>query len=46
MANGRVPKTGEVASDFELSDSTGEPRRLSTLAARGPLVLIFYRGDW
>ncbi len=46
MTDGRVPKTDEVAPDFELTDSTGKPRRLSSLAARGPLVLIFYRGDW
>ncbi len=41
-----TPKTGEVALDFELPDSTGAPRKLSELTASGPLVLLFYRGHW
>jgi peroxiredoxin len=40
------PKPGETAPDFELSDSTGAPQRLSDLCASGPLVLLFYRGHW
>jgi thioredoxin-dependent peroxiredoxin len=39
-------KIGQAAADFELSDSTGTRRRLSELAAAGPLVLLFYRGHW
>jgi peroxiredoxin len=41
-----TPKIGEVAPDFELPDSTGALRELSELTARGPLVLLFYRGHW
>ncbi|MFZ0700212.1 MAG: hypothetical protein WBX13_06965 [Candidatus Acidiferrales bacterium] len=40
------PQPGEAAPDFELSDSTETPRRLSELCASGPLVLLFYRGHW
>jgi peroxiredoxin len=43
---GKLPITGTVAPDFELPDSTGALRRLSELAASGPLVLLFYRGHW
>ena len=41
-----MPQAGRVAPDFELPDSTGAARRLSELAAGGPLVLLFYRGHW
>jgi peroxiredoxin Q/BCP len=34
--------TGDVVPDFELSDQTGAPRRLSTMLADGPVVLFFY----
>jgi peroxiredoxin Q/BCP len=33
---------GDKAPDFELSDENGVPRRLSELAASGPVVLFFY----
>ena len=33
---------GDVVADFELPDQTGTPRRLSDLAADGPVVLFFY----
>jgi peroxiredoxin Q/BCP len=33
---------GEEVPDFELPDQNGEPRRLSTLLAEGPIVLFFY----
>jgi len=39
-----VIRTGDTAPDFELSDETGTPRRLSTLLASGPVVLFFYPG--
>ena len=35
-------KTGDKVEDFELPDQTGTPRRLSELAAGGPVVLFFY----
>jgi len=34
--------TGDKAPDFELPDEDGVPRRLSDLAAHGPVVLFFY----
>jgi thioredoxin-dependent peroxiredoxin len=34
--------TGDLAPDFELPDEDGVPRRLSDLAADGPVVLFFY----
>lgn len=46
MANGKTPARGEIAPDFELADTSGQPRRLSDLAAQGTLVLLFYRGYW
>ena len=33
---------GDQAPDFELADEDGVPRRLSDLAATGPVVLFFY----
>jgi peroxiredoxin Q/BCP len=33
---------GDQAPDFELLDEDGTPRRLSELAANGPVVLFFY----
>lgn len=35
-------KIGDVVADFELLDQHGEARRLSALAANGPLVIFFY----
>jgi peroxiredoxin len=32
--------------DFELPDQTGRPWRLSEHLKSGPLLVIFYRGDW
>jgi len=46
MATGKMPVAGEVASEFELPDSTQTPRRLSELVSQGRLALVFYRGDW
>jgi thioredoxin-dependent peroxiredoxin len=34
--------TGDLAPDFELPDEDGVSRRLSDLAADGPVVLFFY----
>ena len=41
-----VLREGDVAPDFELPDATGQIVQLSTLLARGPVVLSFYRGQW
>ncbi len=35
-------RKGDKAPDFELPDEDGVPRRLSDLAANGPVVLFFY----
>lgn len=35
-------KPGDQVPDFELPDQSGQPRRLSTLLADGPVVLFFY----
>src|SRR5216683_4467254 len=36
----------DQAIDFELPDQTGKPWRLAGHLARGPVLLVFYRGDW
>jgi thioredoxin-dependent peroxiredoxin len=46
MPPGKMPGAGDLAPEFELSDSTGTPRRLSELVAETPIVLLFYRGAW
>ncbi|MBP2370063.1 peroxiredoxin [Pseudonocardia parietis] len=33
---------GDLATDFELPDETGTPRRLTDLLMQGPVVLFFY----
>ena len=35
-------KPGDKVEDFELPDQSGTPRKLSELAAAGPVVLFFY----
>jgi len=36
----------EKATDFELPDHHGRPWDLSEKLAEGPVLLVFYRGDW
>jgi hypothetical protein len=36
----------ERATDFELTDDRGRPWRLGERLAEGPVLLVFYRGDW
>ena len=38
--------TGETAPDFTLTDQNGHKRTLSAQLAKGPVVLVFYRGYW
>ena len=45
IANKSV-KQGDKASDFALPNVNGETVQLSQLLAKGPVVLIFYRGGW
>jgi peroxiredoxin len=42
----RAPKIGEPAPEFTLPDQRGEQVSLSELVREGPVVLIFYRGEW
>ncbi|MEV6121596.1 peroxiredoxin-like family protein [Streptomyces sp. SID8352] len=47
-AKGLVPGLGigDLAPDFTLPDARGGEVRLSERLAKGPVVLIFYRGSW
>jgi peroxiredoxin len=36
----------DQAIDFELPDQAGTAWRLADHLARGPVLLVFYRGDW
>ena len=38
--------TGETAPDFTLTDQNGRKHTLSAALAKGPVVLVFYRGYW
>jgi peroxiredoxin len=42
----RALQVGAKAPDFSLPDSTGKVVSLSSLLARGPAVVTFYRGGW
>ena len=46
IAAGRALGVGDRAPDFALPGVDGETTRLSSLLARGPVVLTFYRGAW
>lgn len=39
-------RTGSKAPDFKLPDGDGHKIRLSKLLKKGPVVLVFYRGEW
>jgi hypothetical protein len=39
-------KIGDKAPEFSLPDSDGKTVKLSDYTARGPVVVIFYRGFW
>lgn len=45
-ARGPGVVTQGVAADFALRDQTGATLTLDALLARGPAVLVFYRGYW
>lgn len=42
----RALKRGERAPNFRLPNAGGKWVELDTLRARGPVVLVFYRGEW
>jgi peroxiredoxin len=37
---------GQKAPEAMVEDSSGKPAKLSELIARGPVLLVFYRGGW
>jgi hypothetical protein len=39
-------KIGDKAPDFTLKNTENQDVNLSTLLAKGPVVLTFYRGKW
>ncbi|GAC1376434.1 MAG: peroxiredoxin-like family protein [Hymenobacter sp.] len=39
-------RAGDLAPHFSLPDATGQPVALRELLAAGPVVLVFYRGNW
>ncbi|HEX8656880.1 MAG TPA: peroxiredoxin-like family protein [Hymenobacter sp.] len=42
----RSLRAGQQAPNFTLPDAAGRPVMLSQLLAEGPVVLVFYRGNW
>jgi hypothetical protein len=42
----RVTKPGAKAPDFTLNDQNGNAVTLSTLTARGPVLMSVFRGFW
>jgi peroxiredoxin len=43
---GNAPKPGEAMPPFILPDETGQLVNLESLLARGPVIVMFYRGHW
>jgi cytochrome oxidase Cu insertion factor (SCO1/SenC/PrrC family) len=39
-------KVGEIAPDFSLKDQNGTIVKLSKVAKKSPVILVFYRGFW
>jgi hypothetical protein len=46
IAVANVEVTMDTAPDFELPAHDGRPWHLRTPLERGPVVVVFYRGDW
>ena len=42
----RAIKGGQPAPPFTLPDAFGHPVALASLLKRGPVVVLFYRGEW
>jgi peroxiredoxin len=42
----RSLRAGQQAPDFTLPDATGRQVTLSALLERGPVAVVFYRGEW
>jgi peroxiredoxin len=45
-AAGQALRAGDLAPDFILPNADGRSVRLYSELERGPVVLVFYRGDW
>lgn len=45
-ATGRGLRVGDRAPDFSLRSAAGKRVGLSEVRARGPVVLVFFRGHW
>lgn len=43
---GLAMQPGQTMTDFELPDATGKMVKSAALRARGPLLIVFYRGVW
>ncbi len=43
---GRILPVGSQAAEFQLRDADNKLVRSADLLARGPLILVFYRGRW
>lgn len=41
-----APQLGDTLADFELPNARGGTYRLADARAKGPVVVIFYRGFW
>lgn len=41
-----APAVGERIADFTLPNQEGRPVSLASLHAKGPALLVFYRGHW
>jgi hypothetical protein len=41
-----VVSVGDKLAPFALPDTTGKTRTIDELTARGPAVIVFYRGGW
>ncbi|MGB3633691.1 MAG: redoxin domain-containing protein [Rubrobacteraceae bacterium] len=41
-----IPEVGDKAPEFNLPSAQGGQLRLSMRTARGPVVVVFYRGTW
>ncbi len=44
--DGGRPRTGERFPDFDLANSDGATANLAGCLAAGPVLFLFYRGDW
>jgi hypothetical protein len=42
----RIPRVGDKLPAFRLPDTEGNIVDSNTLLAKGPLVVVFYRGVW